>query len=455
MQRARLWIAIPALALLAGAALGCGRPATETKAEAPRSATPVLIIGIDGATWDLLTPLVEQGRVPHLAQLMRRGAWGPLETIEPTESPAIWTTVATGRLPEAHGILGFEGVPGQTMTTLPTSEMRRVRAFWNILSDAGRTVGTVGWWATWPAEAVNGYIVSDRATYTRMEAAIRDEGEKTHEVFPEALAPEVRRLVRAPGALEPAEVLRFMPLADDEVEGLIHGTEYRHGSLLPEFRYVVQSDRSTADIAVHLLETHPTDVTAVAFYGVDTVSHLAWHFMQPEKFPGVSITAQARAKFAHLIENYYAFLDEQVGRLLEAAAPGVTTIVFSDHGFGPTGHLPWSGGHGKLTLGAPLAPDGILILSGPPVRQGATLPRSHVLDLLPTLLYLEDLPAAEDMPGQVLASALRSDLVAGRVPRRVPTFETSPLHPGAGQPVGDPARDRDLLERMRALGYVK
>ena len=398
---------------LFGCCLSCGAPGSATSGpsgELPvEGVGPLLIVGIDGASFDRLLPLAQAGRTPNLKALMDRGAWGPLETLEPTVSPAIWTTVATGRLPAEHGILGFEGVPGQTMTTLPTSQMRRVRAFWNILSEGDRSVGVIGWWATWPAEPVRGYIVSDRMAYTRMEAAVGREAAGPLEVHPAELAAPLAELVRKPNEITAEEVRAFMPLSDEEVEGLIRGSVYRHGEFLPEFKYVHQSDRSTADMAVYLLNERPTDVTAVAFYGVDTVSHLAWHFTQPERFPSVAIDPADIEKYGGLIDNYYVYIDRLLGELLAAAPDDVTVIVFSDHGFGPTGQLPWSGGHGRITPGAPIAPDGILILAGPSIRPEVRLERPHVLDLAPMLLYLQGFPLSKEMPLCCYGSPIRQN----------------------------------------------
>jgi hypothetical protein len=415
----------------------------------------LLIVGIDGATFSIVDPLIEAGGMPNLRALIQRGTRAPLGTLEPTVSPAIWTTIATGKLPEEHGILGFEGVPGQTMTTLPTSGMRRVRSFWNLLSDHGRSVGVSGWWATWPAEEVNGYIVSDRVAYTRMEATATLEDRSLRNVFPVELLAEIAPLVRPPGSITPDEVRRFMPLSDDEVRDLVVGAEYEHGHFLPEFKYVLQSDRSTADIAEHLLETRPTDVTAVGLYGVDVVSHLTWHFMQPELFDRYGIDPEGVRKFGKLIERYYEFTDELLGRLVRAAPKNATILVFSDHGFGPTGQLPWSAGHGALTPGAPIAPDGILVLAGPTVRKGALLDDADVLDLLPTLLYLQGLPVAEDMPGRVLTEALDPDLLARSPVRTIPTYETTPLHHPDAPILADAEEDRALREKLRSLGYIE
>jgi predicted AlkP superfamily phosphohydrolase/phosphomutase len=385
---------------------------------------------------------------------MERGARGPLQTIEPTVSPAIWTTLATGKLPEAHGILGFDGVPGQSMRTLPTSQMRRVRAFWNILTEHDRSVGLIGWWATWPAEEVRGYVVSDRVAYTRMEATIADEEDKPHEIYPEQIASEVKRLVRSPGEITAAEVRRFMSLDDSEIERLIRGAEYRHADFLPEFKYVHQADRTTTDIALHLMGERPTDVTAVAFYGVDAMSHLTWHFMAPSEFPEFRIDERALRAFGGVIESYYEFVDGMIGELIEAADPATTVIVFSDHGFGPTGAVPFSGGHGKITPGAPVAPDGVLILAGPHVRRGAIVDRPHVLDLTPTLLYMMGIPPAADMPGRVWIDALDESFVAVRPLDRVATYETSPRQGGPDEVLADPELDRATIDKLRSLGYL-
>ena len=78
----------------------------------------------------------------------------------PTLSPVIWTTVATGKLPKKHGIRGFvkpkaKGRPAQ----LYSNGDRRTKALWNILSDYERTVHSIGWWMTFPAEPINGTMV--------------------------------------------------------------------------------------------------------------------------------------------------------------------------------------------------------------------------------------------------------------------------------------------------------
>jgi predicted AlkP superfamily phosphohydrolase/phosphomutase len=341
------------------------------------------------------------------------------------------------------------------MTTLPTSEMRKVRAFWNILSEPERSVGVAGWWVTWPAEPVRGWRVSDRVAYTRMEATLGEDAPHAHDVYPPELADEVRALVRRPHEITAEEVRRLVPLSDDEIDRLTRGSDYRHGEMLPELKYVHQSDCSTAEIAVKLMRSRPADVTAVGFYGVDTVSHLAWHFMEPEAFPGARIDEREIERFGGLIERYYELVDRLLGDLLEAAPEGSNVMIFSDHGFGPTGRLPWSGGHGRITPGAPVAPDGILILAGPSIEPGVRLERPHVMDLAPMILYLQGLPLAADMAGGVFRTVIRDAFAESVPPRQMPTYELGPRARPEGAPLVDPELDADARRRLCALGYIE
>ena len=121
----------------------------------------VIVLGLDGldpATVDLL---MSEGKLPNFAKLRQQGAYSRLQSRKPLLSPVVWSTIATGKTPDRHGIGHFVAMDQETGESLPvTSEMRRVKAIWNILSDAEKTVAVVGWWATWPPEEVNGAIIS-------------------------------------------------------------------------------------------------------------------------------------------------------------------------------------------------------------------------------------------------------------------------------------------------------
>lgn len=126
----------------------------------------VIILGLDGLDPHAVDLLMSEGKMPNFARLRQEGAYGRLLSQKPLLSPIIWTTIATGKGPEQHGIGHFVAVNPETGAQLPvTLRMRKVKALWNIASDAGRKVATVGWWATWPPETVNGAVVSDHTAY--------------------------------------------------------------------------------------------------------------------------------------------------------------------------------------------------------------------------------------------------------------------------------------------------
>ncbi|MBW2417101.1 MAG: alkaline phosphatase family protein [Deltaproteobacteria bacterium] len=443
-------LALPSTAALTRPAAPADLPLGHRHVEA------LLVVALDGATWLWMTPLIDQGRLPVMEGLLRRGVWASLETLEPTVSPAIWTTIATGTLPERHGILGFDGVPGQSMETLPNAGMRRVKAWWEMLDAAGLTSGTIGWWASWPADPLRpgSYLVSDRVPYTRMEAAVRRATLDARDTQPAGLIAEVGDLVERPNDIDRDEARRFLQLTDEGIDRLLLPAKYEMGRYLPEFKFVYQSDRSTWKIAHKLIAQHPVDLAAVYFAGIDTVSHLYWHFSFPESLVGHTVARKKVNRFRDVIPLYYELMDRYIGDLLEVAGAGTTVMVVSDHGFGATGTLPWSGGHGHSTRGAPIAPPGVLILSGPGIAgDGAELARARVIDIAPTLLALLGLPVAEDMPGRPLVEAFAggedSEL------SRIPSWEEVGRPRTATVVPVDPRGDAERMERLRALGYIE
>ncbi|MEA2692035.1 MAG: hypothetical protein QOJ16_1422, partial [Acidobacteriota bacterium] len=135
---------------------GCG---------SPRPGGRVLVLGLDGLDPRAVDLLVSEGKLPNFARLKREGTAGTLQSRQPLLSPVVWTTVATGKLPEQHGIGHFVSLDPSGREIPVTCTMRRVKALWNIASEAGKTVGVVGWWATWPPEPVRGFVMSDHTAY--------------------------------------------------------------------------------------------------------------------------------------------------------------------------------------------------------------------------------------------------------------------------------------------------
>src|SRR4029453_9187358 len=113
----------------------------------------VIVLGLDGMDPDTVDLMLSEGQLPNFARLRREGAYGRLASSAPMLSPILWTTIATGKLPVDHRITHFVATNPKTGAEVPvTSQMRRVKALWNVLSEHERRVAVVGWWATWPAE---------------------------------------------------------------------------------------------------------------------------------------------------------------------------------------------------------------------------------------------------------------------------------------------------------------
>jgi predicted AlkP superfamily phosphohydrolase/phosphomutase len=250
------------------------------------------VVGIDGGEWTVIHRLWEQGRLPHLKALAERGAAASLGT-NYTASPVIWTTIATGRKPEDHGIIDFV-VPTAQGDVPVASTLRKVPALWNMLSRARRRVAVLGWWASWPAEEVEGVVVSDRALL-----------DLPQRVSPAAFLPTFEQaLAAADGAENP-----FDPA----------GASGRQDHVL-------------ARLATSLAG-QDFDLILLYLRGVDIASHYDWKYLEPEHFPTLtSSEAEVRAGADRIFRQYEA-VDLSLGQLLEAAGPQANVLVLSDHGF--------------------------------------------------------------------------------------------------------------------------
>ncbi len=342
----------------------------------------VVVIAIDGADWREIHPLVERGLLPAIGSLIETGASGELSTFRPTLSPMIWTTVATGQPPLRHGILDFRE-PGSG--TPYTSNTRRVPALWNLLGERGIPVGVVGWWVTWPAEAVNGHLVSAYSTVglsTIKGTLFERLDRQTH---PPELMAEIEPLI------EPA-----LEEARDELASILEGyapppEDVEFSKRLRVASWVLSADRIFSWAAIRIAEKFDPRFLAVYLSAVDENSHV---FCNENPWRDTVC--------GRVLERVYASVDRQVGAIIEAMGPDATVILLSDHGFERArGHM-----HGLLH-----GPPGILILKGPEIRAGATIRAASIYDLTPTVLALFGVPVARDLRGRVLLSAFEPDVV--------------------------------------------
>ncbi len=408
----------------------------------------VVVLALDAGTWDLLDGYIERGLLPNIKRLRDGGAWGPLESINPSSSPVIWTSVATGKTPEQHGITFFVRFPdGKTGNPVPVSRsLRKTKAIWNILGDADKDVAVVGWLITWPAEEVYGRLISDRAHY----------GDLKDESFPPNYMAQLKPigtdtvLAAMPSFMEmtfdPAKVDRNATDPEGRINYLVYDRFVR--AYARDVFYMEALERTLDDGAL-------PDVLFMYLRGTDDVQHGFWKFMEPELFEGVS-EAQAEA-FGRVIERYWGWTDFQVGQILERFGQDRLVMVLSDHGAGAAvgknkvvtkEYMHLSGSHRK---------NGMVILNGPGVQPGTKLEGASIYDVTPTLLAYLGLPLAEDMNGRVLGEAFTA-CKNGCTFEHIASYETGlgeggGLGEAGGENTTSPM-DEKVLEGLRSLGYI-
>ncbi len=420
-----------------------------------RSNVPVVIIGIDGADWDRMEPMMRYGRLPHLAALAERGAVGRVAPARPALSPLLWTTVATGRPPDEHGVLDFVEYDAPTGQYVPvTGRSRKVKALWNMADDAGLSSVVVGWWATWPAEQIRGAMVADRWSYTLL--TLRPTLMASGSVAPASVRPLVEKARVEPSRVGRREMARFVPM-DGEVAAVLEGglSTGPGGEEHPvaHLRRIVAATRSVEAAARALMEAERPDLTMVYFQGIDEVGHRFARYESPP-LPGVDPADADR--YGGVMDAFYRFQDEVIGRLVEAAGPDAAIMVLSDHGFARGGERPVNepadlSGRAALWHVGP----GILLMAGGPVIP-TRLGQARLVDIAPTALAMLGLPVAEEMSGGPLRAALgegflREHPIAAivsyeQVGRRVRRVEAEV------SAAGDDAAAR--LERLKSLGYL-
>ena len=395
----------------------------------------VAVFGLDGADWELIDPLIARGRLPNLARLKARGAWGPMRSMDPMLSPLLWTTVATGKPPEQHGIIDFLVRDARTGKPVPvSSRARKVKALWNMLGDAGRTSDIVAWWATWPAEPTEGHIVSDRVAYSTFTftQGLEDAAGAT---WPKEYFAAIRGRLVAADVIPDAELRRFADATPEEFRRLAT---------------IVASARSYQAAGLDLLGRGQADLFALYYQGIDEVSHRYAHFMPPKM---AMVTDDEFRRYRGTVAAYYEYQDALLGAMLDRLAPETMVIVLSDHGFrngtGRPNEPPYIEGKPGLWHRR----YGIFMMAGIHVKPGQ-LDTTSLLDVAPTVLYLLGLPIAEDLSGRIVEEAIDPRFHARIAVRTIPSYEGIGAATAAADLVADSEVEAEMIEKLRSLGYI-
>ena len=418
------------LALLSAVPLlgrrGPDRSALAAPQAIPRTTTrSLLVVGLEGVSWELLSRAVSEGTLPVFARLLDEGAGGSLGTLTPHDRAALWTTAATGKLPRKHGVVSGEATrtPLGVLRLLPRlpglagplrvpllrpgpvdGADRRSLAFWEVLAARRHEAAVLGWPASSPPR--EGLVL-----WATEEFFAGDPGPGS--ALPREAAARARLLLLGAGNLDKPLARSLEPASLPESE--------RRAAAAAEG---AARDLGIVGATLAAVPTGPGNVSALVLSGLAGPARVWGPAAEPGRYFGPARRDAEAGEKALLA--YYRFLDDVLGDLLEREGRDRTLCVFSPSGFGPAPPLETLLDllRGRAPAASPDAgEDGFLVLWGSGIRSNVRLTSAEVVDLAPTLLVLAGEAIARDMDGRVLAEAFDERFAQGTSIPVVTTFE--------------------------------
>jgi predicted AlkP superfamily phosphohydrolase/phosphomutase len=299
--------------------------------------TKSLLIGLDGATFTILEPLIERGVMPFLRDFVAAGVRATLRSVIPPLTPPAWTSLMTGKRPGEHGVFDFfqKEEPDSRYFRFTASQDIRCPTIWSLASDGGLHANVLNFPLMFPAPAFNGCLVPGGwMPWRQLRLGCRPKG-----LFD--------RLKTLP-TFNPRELSHDMALEEKALEGCA-SEEYIDWIALHTRR-----ERRWTEILLFLMREEPAELTAVLFDGVDKLQHLCWRFLDPSLRRESPTLWEQEVTVA--CEHYFRELDGLIAEIVTCAGPDATVVFASDHGFGPTsdilylntwlereGYLAWAG----------------------------------------------------------------------------------------------------------------
>jgi len=412
----------------------------------------VIFVGLDGGDWQLLDRYIAAGTMPNLAALKREGSSGILRTIHPPLSPIVWTSMMTGVDPLDHRILDFTRFNPLSGQREPiTSDERRAPAIWNMCSYEHKRAAVIGMWATFPAEQIEGTMISDRLfSFQFAEEQIPDGA-----LWPASLRTSAAdALLKAGQQISLATMRVYLPdLSENEFRELSEKSGY--SSLAGGLRRILVETMAYHHLALDALRRDRPDLTIVYLQGTDAIGHLFAPYSPPRQ---AVVSSSDFAHYGNVASRYFSLIDGLLGEYREEARrTGATLVLASDHGFHwiddrPSGvtsansataarwhrdeglYLIWRGGqHGTQNSPAGSAPQicsTLLELSGLPPDRALAAPLPAAAPFTQTRL---ETPVSYQR-------MFRKSFLAGRAP--------------VVAVVAPAAADREAIEKLKGLGYI-
>lgn len=402
----------------------------------------LLLIGWDAADWKLIGPLLAKGQMPALKKLIDHGVYGNMSTMNPPYSPMLWSSVATGKTPDKHGVLGFiELMPNKKGIRPVTANSRKAKAIWNILHHKGYKSNLIGWWPSFPAEPINGVVVTDK-----FQKVNKDPNKKSPiapgTIYPESLTGQLKDLRMFPHEITEAHILPCIPKAAEVNQETDKGLE--------SFAKIVSENTSVHAAATNVMRTTEWDFMAVYYDLIDHFCHAFMKFHPPKQ---KHIPQEAFEIYKDAVVSSYRIQDMMLARKMELVDDDTTIIVMSDHGF--------ESGTNRIAKMPkyPAAPAlehrqfGMFVAAGPNIKKNEKIFGLGLIDVAPTILHMFGLPIGKDMDGKVALDIFKNPTE----PKYIDSWEAiegdfGQLDTAEEASVLD---DQETMQQLVDLGYIE
>ncbi|MDU8885766.1 alkaline phosphatase family protein [Yeosuana sp. MJ-SS3] len=401
----------------------------------------VLLIGWDAADWKLIWPLIAQGQMPALKKLMDRGVYGNMGTMNPPYSPMLWSSVATGKTPDKHGVHGFiEVMPNMKGIRPVTVNSRKAKALWNILHHEGYKSNVVGWWPSFPAEPINGVVVSDK--FQKVKVNPKEKSPiLSGTIHPKSLTKDLHDLRMFPYEITDAHIFPFFPKAAE--------IDQENDKGLQSFAKIMAENTSVHAASTYVMREKEWDFMAIYYDLIDHFCHAFMKFHPPKQKP---IPQKLFDIYKDGVVGAYRFQDMMLERTLELVDKDTTIIVLSDHGF--------ESGHRRILKMPkyPAAPAlehrqfGIFVAAGPNIKKSEKVFGLGLIDIAPTILHMFNLPIGKDMDGKPALDIFKEI----NPPSYIDSWEDVEGDFGEHQSTKeeDQLSDQDTMQQLIDLGYI-
>lgn len=272
----------------------------------------VVVIGIDGGTFDIIRPMVKKGELPVISSLMEKGVWGELESTIPPDTAPAWVSMMTGVNPGKHGVFFFLDNLHNNYGHAKTLNSADIKSppLWSVLSKHNKKVNFVNVPFTYPPMEVNGVVISGMIIPHSAEVLS----------YPQHIYPDLDK------RLDGYEIDDWSP----SVLGVEKkDIKSRYGEVVKGIRRIAEKRKKAF---LNLMDEYDWDFSMTVFTSTDRYQHLFWDFMDKE---GEKAGSKERSVYGQAIYDGYRQIDKAIDEILKKAGPDATVILTSDHGFGP------------------------------------------------------------------------------------------------------------------------